>query len=171
MTGRIPALNSCLAHSSFFSYQTTTIISFTPIHTLPSTLDVCTCPCMFMMVMVLLRLQTTNWSATLGSGCTEFTVTSCSDPDSVPLKVLTHSVVFVFHSYTWRNKCFSLCWVQYSMKVAYWGQYLSWHTLLLYYNVIRVTMTFKLAGSTSVCNIVYQALFLHTWCTRLGLLP
>ncbi len=58
-----------------------------------------TCPCMFMMTTVLERLHTTKCSGFLGSRMTLLTVMSV--PADVPrgLKVLVHSVVFMFH--TW----------------------------------------------------------------------
>lgn len=57
-----------------------------------------TCPCMFMMTTVLERLHTTKCSGFLGSRRMLLTVMSV--PADVPrgLKVLVHSVVFMFHT-------------------------------------------------------------------------
>lgn len=63
-----------------------------------------TWPCMFMMTTVLERLHTTKCSGFLGSRMTLLTVMSV--PADVPrgLKVLLHSVVFMFHTWTREKK-------------------------------------------------------------------
>ena len=59
-----------------------------------------TWPCMFMITTVFVRLQTTILSGFFGNKCTELTLTLPPADAPIDLNVLTHSVVFVFHTLT-----------------------------------------------------------------------
>ena len=63
-----------------------------------------TCPCIFMMTTVLERLHTTKCSGFLGSRMTLLTVMSVPADEPKGLKVLLHSVVFMFHTWHQRYK-------------------------------------------------------------------